>query len=133
MDILLQKSFSYAEVTIFRNGIFHTHYTGTTNVSYEMVKEITEWRWENMNNNPCLSLSSSVNKFSIPEKKAFQFLHSQKRINTVIAHAYIIKSIPQQLQIKVIELLVKLPIPTKGFKKEKDAINWLLSMKNKKQ
>lgn len=127
MELLDYKNLGFSEISWYDNGICHIHYLQASAATLEQIKLIVVTRNEMTQHQPVGLLSDAKDKFLVPTSEALQFLHSDTRIKTTLAHAYIIKSLPQQLAINSSTILKKFSMPTKGFRTKDLAIEWLLT------
>lgn len=127
MKKIFSKQYDYATVYLYDNGIFHTHFTSYSATTIDQVKELTALRKQIFVKRKGLLLSSSVSQTIVPSEAALRFLHSDELAEVLLAHAYLIQSLPQHISISSSEKFSKFSLPTKGFKTIPTAIEWLLS------
>ena len=130
MNVILKKSLGHVDVTIYDNGIFHTHVLSKKPLTLEQAKEITSFRHENMKSSKSLMLSTGEDRYIIPTHDAISYIKSEERTATVKADAFVIKSLSQRLAIKTIAGLKKMNTPIAFFANKQKAIEWLLSVKD---
>ena len=125
-----KKSLDYAEIIIYDNGIFHVHFLDRVPYNIDQAKEITELRKSLMKGVKALVLSTSEDRFVVPNKEAVEYFQSADRMDSVKANAFVIKSFSQRLAFKAVNGLRKMTTPVAYFENEKEAIKWLLSIKD---
>lgn len=129
MKITSEILLDYAEIHVYDNGIFHIHFIDKRKLTLDRVKEITEIRWRLCGNENGLVLSSTEDKFILPEDNAYNYLNSKERLKTIKAQVYVVKGLSQQVALKTAKLFHIFSVPTKGFKNVKEGVEWLLSYK----
>lgn len=130
MKVVERKSLAYAEIILYENGIFHSHILGKTPLSIEQAKEINALRETFLKSEKALVLSTSEDSYFVLTKEAEEYLQSKKRLDSVKANAFVIKSFSQRLAIKAIKSINKLSVPIAYFGTEEEAIKWLLKIKD---
>ena len=114
---------SFATVTLRDDGIVNTYVDLREAVSLEQAKELTD-AYIKITNGKRTPHLFTANKFVIIEKDVMEFMRDVAN-NYGKADAFVIDSLPQKIVGNFYLKFVKPQVPTKLFRTEEKAIEWL--------
>lgn len=112
-------------VSLWSNGILHTHTNAEIEVNVEICENIYQMALKITGGKSYPNLFTFT-QYVIPDSESRNFMLLPKRLALSCADALVITSLPQKI-IGNFYLKINQPsIPTSLFSKEEDAIKWLL-------
>lgn len=124
-SILKKIDSPVGSVSLWENGILHTHTKAEMEINVAICEEIHQIALEITNGKPYPNLFTFT-KYVLPDEDSRNFMLLPKRLALTCADAIVVNSLAQKIIGNFYLKINRPPIPTKLFSKQEDAEKWLL-------